>query len=85
MRSEALICAAEIETVHSFFEVNRMIIFHNLCNHQMQIIQFPRLLHTVITEPIKADDKDLRFIKCSASRAIREVHQNRATSALDNI
>ncbi len=63
MRSEALICAAEFETVHSFFKVNRMIILHNLCNHRMQIIKLPRLLHTVIAEPVEAHNTDFRFIE----------------------
>lgn len=32
----------------------------------MQIIQLPRLLHTVITEPVEADDAYLRFIERTA-------------------
>jgi len=32
----------------------------------MQITKFPRLLHTIITEPVKVDNTDFRFIECIA-------------------
>ena len=75
----------------------------NSPHHQMQIIKLPRLSHTVVAEPVKAHNIDLRFVEriavvgnmiqqrikllfCAMPvKRFGKFHQNRVTSAFENI